>query len=131
MMSDGAGVVEAVAKAWRSSGQATMSFLLLPSMAGWLPSGPVCNLAARQAMASTALPPLFGTGSDGFHARARGWSHAEAATITGRCHCVADAGRDGQIKTGDTVLVLGTAAFQSPRCRSRRMRCGGYCHVVV
>jgi len=36
---------------------------------------------------------------------------------------------DGQIKTGDTVLVLGTSAAFNRRAADREDESGGYCHV--
>jgi len=99
------------AKAWRSSGQATMSFPAssLNGRMGY-PVDQCATSPARQAMASTALPRTFPVrAATAFTHAPRGWSHAEAATIT---TAGVTAWRtlvgDGQIKTGDTVLVLGT-----------------------
>jgi len=63
---------------------------------------------------------LFGTGSDGFHARATRLEPREAATITtaGVTAWRALVG-DGQIKTGDTVLVLGTGGVSIRRAADR------------
>ena len=111
LMSDGAGVVEAVGVgvAEFRPGDHVVS-LFFPQWQDGLPSGHVGGFACTP-----------GDGIDGFAAQyavraatafthaPRGWSHAEAATITtaGVTAWRALVG-DGQIKTGDTVLVLGT-----------------------
>ena len=110
-MSDGAGVVEAVGEGvaeFRPGDHVVSCFF--PQWQDGLPRGPVGDFAGTP-----------GDGIDGFAAHfsiraatafthaPRGWSHAEAATITtaGVTAWRALVG-DGQIKTGDTVLVLGT-----------------------
>src|SRR5580704_3648928 len=109
LMSDGAGMVEAVGEGvaeFRPSDHVVSCFF--PQWQDGLPWGPVGDFAGTP-----------GDGIDGFAAHfsvraatalthaPRGWSHAEAATITtaGVTAWRALVG-DGQIKTGDTVLVL-------------------------
>jgi len=100
-------------------------------MAGWATQWDQCATSpARQAMASTAFAAHFSVrAATAFHARRpRGWSHAEAATITtaGVTAWRALVG-DGQIKTGDTVLVLGTGGVSNRRAADREDDgCGGY-----
>jgi NADPH:quinone reductase-like Zn-dependent oxidoreductase len=111
LMSDGAGVVEAVGECvveFRPGDHVVSCFF--PQWQDGLPRGPVGDLAG-----------MPGDGIDGFAAHfsvraatafthaPRGWGHAEAATITtaGVTAWRALVG-DGLIKTGDTVLVLGT-----------------------
>ncbi|GLQ50044.1 NAD(P)-dependent alcohol dehydrogenase [Dyella flava] len=111
MMSDGAGMVEAVGDGvveFKPGDHVVSCFF--PQWQDGLPSGPVgvftdtpgdgidgfaSHFSVRPATAFTRAP--------------RGWSHAEAATITtaGLTAWRALVG-DGQIKAGDTVLVLGT-----------------------
>jgi NADPH:quinone reductase-like Zn-dependent oxidoreductase len=111
LMSDGAGVVEAVGEgvAEFQTGDHVVS-CFFPQWQDGLPREPVGDLAGTP-----------GDGIDGFAAHfsvrpttafthaPRGWSHAEAATITtaGVTAWRALVG-DGQIKAGDSVLVLGT-----------------------
>jgi NADPH:quinone reductase-like Zn-dependent oxidoreductase len=112
LMSDGAGVVEAVGEGvaeFRRGDHVVSCFF--PQWQDGLPRGAVGG----------DLTGTPGDGIDGFAAQfsvraatafthaPRGWSHAEAATITtaGVTAWRALVG-DGQIKAGDTVLVLGT-----------------------
>ena len=111
LMSDGAGVVVAVGEgvAEFQRGDHVVS-CFFPQWQDGLSTEPVGNLAGTP-----------GDGIDGFAAQfavrpataftlvPRGWSHAEAATITtaGVTAWRALVG-DGQMKAGDTVLVLGT-----------------------
>ena len=111
LMSDGAGVVEAVGEgvAEFRPGDHVVS-LFFPQWQDGLPSGHVGGFACTP-----------GDGIDGFAAQyavraataftraPRGWRHAEAASITtaGVAAWRALVG-DGQIKAGATVLVLGT-----------------------
>jgi NADPH:quinone reductase-like Zn-dependent oxidoreductase len=111
LMSDGAGVVEAVGEGvteFRLGDHVVSCFF--PQWQDGSPREPVGDLAGTP-----------GDGIDGFAAHLsvraatafthapRDWSHAEAATVTtaGVTAWRALVG-DGQIKTGDTVLVLGT-----------------------
>jgi NADPH:quinone reductase-like Zn-dependent oxidoreductase len=111
LMSDGAGVVEGVGEgvAEFQAGDHVVS-CFFPQWQDGPPSEPVGDLAGTP-----------GDGIDGFAAHfsvrpttafthaPRSWSHAEAATITtaGVTAWRALVG-DGQIKAGDSVLVLGT-----------------------
>jgi NADPH:quinone reductase-like Zn-dependent oxidoreductase len=128
-MADGAGIVEAV-------GDGVTEFAPGDSVVStffphW-PAGP-----AFQGVGNFAATP--GDGADGFAAEyvvrpasaftlaPRGWSHAEAATITtaGLTAWRALVG-DGQLKAGDTVLTLGTggvsiAALQIAKAMGARV----------
>ena len=123
LMSDGAGVVEAVGEGvaeFRPGDHVVSCFF--PQWQDGLPSGPVANLASTPGDGIDGFAAHFSVrAATAFTHAPRGWSHAEAATITtaGVTAWRALVG-DGQIKTGDTVLVLAPAVFPSPRCRSRR-----------
>jgi NADPH:quinone reductase-like Zn-dependent oxidoreductase len=111
LMADGAGVVEAVGEGVSEFkvGDPVVS-VFFPQWPDGLPTAPVGNFAQTP-----------GDGADGFSAEyvvrpataftktPRGWTHAEAATITtaGLTAWRALVG-DGQLKAGDTVLLLGT-----------------------
>src|SRR5258706_6377299 len=111
LMSDGAGVVEAVGEGvaeFRPGDHVVSCFF--PQLQDGLPSGPVCNLASTPGDGIDGFAAHFSVrAATAFTHAPRGWSHAEAATITtaGVTAWRALVG-DGQIKTGDTVLVLGT-----------------------
>ena len=135
LMSDGAGVVEAVGEGvaeFRLGDHVVSCFF--PQWQDGLPREPVGDFAGTP-----------GDGIDGFAAHLsvraatafthapRDWSHAEAATVTtaGVTAWRALVG-DGQIKTGDTVLVLGTGGVSIAALQIREDdRCGGYRHLVV
>jgi len=113
-----------------SSGQATMSFLLLPSMAGWATQWTSVQPREHARRWHRRLcRALFGTGSDGFHARAtrleprRGRDHYH-----GRCHCVAGAGRR---RTNQNRRYRLSARYRRRFNRRAADReddgCGGYC----
>jgi NADPH:quinone reductase-like Zn-dependent oxidoreductase len=125
LMSDGAGVVEAVGEGvaeFRRGDHVVSCFF--PQWQDGLPRG---------AMGGD-LTGTPGDGIDGFAAQfsvraatafthaPRGWSHAEAATITtaGVTAWRALVG-DGQIKAGDTVLVLGTGGVSIPALQIAKM----------
>jgi NADPH:quinone reductase-like Zn-dependent oxidoreductase len=111
LMADGAGVVEAVGAGVTEFkvGDPVVS-VFFPQWQDGLPSAPVGSFNQTP-----------GDGADGFSAEyvvrvasdftktPRGWTHAEAATITtaGLTAWRALVG-DGQLKAGDTVLLLGT-----------------------
>ena len=114
LMSDGAGVVEAVGE---GVGEGVAEFrpgdhvvsCFFPQWQDGLPS-PVGNPASTPGDGIDGFAAHFSVrAATAFTHAPRGWSHAEAATITtaGVTAWRALVG-DGQIKTGDTVLVLGT-----------------------
>jgi NADPH:quinone reductase-like Zn-dependent oxidoreductase len=79
-------------------------------MAGWAAQGTVGDLAGTPGDGIDGFAADFSVrAATAFTHAPRGWSHAEAATITTAgvtaWRALVD---DGQIKTGDTVLVLGT-----------------------
>jgi NADPH:quinone reductase-like Zn-dependent oxidoreductase len=111
LMSDGAGVVETVGEgvAEFQPGDHVVS-CFFPQWQDGLPSGPVGELAGTPGDGIDGFAAHFSVrAATAFTHAPRGWSHAEAATITtaGVTAWRALVG-DGQIKTGDTVLVLGT-----------------------
>jgi NADPH:quinone reductase-like Zn-dependent oxidoreductase len=110
LMSDGAGVVEAVGEGvaeFRLGDHVVSCFF--PQWQDGLPRGPVGDFAGTPGDGIDGFAAHFSVraATDFTHAP-RGWSHAEAATITtaGVTAWRALVG-DGKIKTGDTVLVLG------------------------
>ena len=111
LMSDGAGIVEAVGEGvveFRPGDHVVSCFF--PQWQDGLPRGPVGNLASTPGDGIDGFAAHFSVrAATAFTHAPRGWSHAEAATITtaGVTAWRALVG-DGQIKTGDTVLVLGT-----------------------
>lgn len=111
LMSDGAGVVEAVGEGvaeFRPGDHVVSCFF--PQWQDGLPSGPVANLASTPGDGIDGFAAHFSVrAATAFTHAPRGWSHAEAATITtaGVTAWRALVGA-GQIKAGDTVLVLGT-----------------------
>ena len=111
LMSDGAGVVEAVGEGvaeFRPGDHAVSCFF--PQWQDGLPRGPVGDFAGTPGDGIDGFAAHFSVrAATAFTHAPRGWSHAEAATITtaGVTAWRALVG-DGQIKTGDTVLVLGT-----------------------
>jgi len=111
LMSDGAGVVEAVGEGvaeFRPGDHAVSCFF--PQWQDGLPRGPVGSFARTPGDGIDGFATHFSVrAATAFTHAPRGWSHAEAATITtaGVTAWRALVG-DGQIKPGDTVLVLGT-----------------------
>jgi NADPH:quinone reductase-like Zn-dependent oxidoreductase len=111
LMSDGAGVVEAVGEGiaeFRPGDHVVSCFF--PQWQDGPPSGPVGDLADTPGDGIDGFAAHFSVRAATAFTRApRGWSHAEAATITtvGVTAWRTLVG-DGQIKTGDNVLVLGT-----------------------
>jgi NADPH:quinone reductase-like Zn-dependent oxidoreductase len=111
LMSDGAGVVEAVGKgvAEFQPGNHVVS-CFFPQWQDGLPREPVGDLAGTPGDGIDGFAAYFSVRpATAFTHAPRGWSHAEAATITtaGVTAWRALVG-DGQIKAGDSVLVLGT-----------------------
>src|SRR5258705_5071043 len=110
LMSDGAGVVEAVGEGvaeFRPGDHVVSCFF--PQWQDGLPS-PVGNVASTPGDGIDGFAAHFSVrAATAFTHAPRGWSHAEAATITtARGTAMRAMVGDGQIKTGDTVLVLGT-----------------------
>jgi NADPH:quinone reductase-like Zn-dependent oxidoreductase len=111
LMSDGAGVVESVGEGvaeFRPGDHVVSCFF--PQWQDGLPRGPVGDLAGTPGDGIDGFAAHFSVRAATAFTRApRDWSHAEAATITtaGVTAWRALVG-DGQIKTSDTVLVLGT-----------------------
>ena len=111
LMSDGAGVVEAVGEgvAEFQPGDHVVS-CFFPQWQDGLPRGPVGDFAGTPGDGIDGFAAQFSVrAATAFTHAPRGWSHAEAATITtaGVTAWRALVG-DGQIKAGDSVLVLGT-----------------------
>jgi NADPH:quinone reductase-like Zn-dependent oxidoreductase len=111
LMSDGAGVIEAVGEGvaeFRPGDHVVSCFF--PQWRDGLPRGPVGDLAGTPGDGIDGFAVHFSVrAATAFTHVPRGWSHAEAATITtaGVTAWRALVG-DGRIKAGDTVLVLGT-----------------------
>jgi NADPH:quinone reductase-like Zn-dependent oxidoreductase len=110
-MSDGAGLVEAVGDGVTefAPGDAVVS-CFFPQWADGLPQAPVGNFAQVPGDGVDGFAVTHAVRPVGAFTRApRGWSHAEAATITtaGLTAWRALVG-DGGLKAGDTVLALGT-----------------------
>ncbi|KMO32568.1 NADPH:quinone oxidoreductase [Methylobacterium variabile] len=111
LMSDGAGLVEAVGDGVTefAPGDAVVS-CFFPQWADGLPQAPVGNFAQVPGDGVDGFAVTHAVRPVGAFTRApRGWSHAEAATITtaGLTAWRALVG-DGGLKAGDTVLALGT-----------------------
>src|SRR5258705_10532537 len=109
-MSDGAGVVKAVGEGvaeFRPGDRFVSCFF--PQWQDGLPSGPVCNLASTPGDGIDGFAAHFSVrAATAFTHAPRGWSHAEAATIT-TAGVTAWRGRvgDGAIQTRDTALGVG------------------------
>lgn len=111
LMSDGAGVVEAVGEGVKefNVGDAVVS-TFFPHWLDGSPTGPVGNFAGTPGDGVDGYATEYAVrAATDFTLAPRGWSHAEAATITtaGLTAWRALVG-DGQLKAGDTVLTLGT-----------------------
>ncbi|WP_133123424.1 zinc-dependent alcohol dehydrogenase family protein, partial [Methylobacterium frigidaeris] len=111
LMSDGAGLVEAVGEGVTefAPGDAVVS-CFFPHWADGLPQAPVGNFAQVPGDGVDGFALTCAVRSAGAFTHApRGWSHAEAATITtaGLTAWRALVG-DGGLKAGDMVLALGT-----------------------
>ncbi|MBY4899172.1 NAD(P)-dependent alcohol dehydrogenase [Cupriavidus sp. AU9028] len=128
-MADGAGVVEAVGEGvtqFRRGDQVVSCFF--PQWPDGLPSGPVGNFRGTPGDGTDGFATEYAVrAATDFTLAPRGWSHAEAATITTagltawRALVV-----DGQLKAGSTVLVLGTggvsiAALQIAKAMGARV----------
>jgi NADPH:quinone reductase-like Zn-dependent oxidoreductase len=111
LMADGAGVVEAVGEGvseFRPGNHVVSCFF--PQWQDGLPRKPVGDLAGTPGDGIDGFASNFSVrAATAFTHAPRDWSHAEAATVTtaGVTAWRALVG-DGQIKAGDTVLVLGT-----------------------
>lgn len=111
LMSDGAGVVEAVGEGVTEYqvGDAVVS-TFFPHWLDGSPTGPVGNFAGTPGDGVDGYATEYAVrAATDFTLAPKGWSHAEAATITtaGLTAWRALVG-DGQLKAGDTVLTLGT-----------------------
>jgi NADPH:quinone reductase-like Zn-dependent oxidoreductase len=124
LMADGAGIVEVV-------GQGVTEFAVGDAVvSGFFPQW--LDGAPRKSVGNFRLTP--GDGTDGFAAEhvvrpaaafthaPKGWTHAEAATITtaGLTAWRALVG-DGQLKAGETILVLGTGGVSIAALQIGRM----------
>lgn len=111
LMSDGAGVVEAVGEGVKefNVGDAVVS-TFFPHWLDGSPTGPVGNFAGTPGDGVDGYATEYAVrAATDFTLAPKGWSHAEAATITtaGLTAWRALVG-DGLLKAGDTVLTLGT-----------------------
>ena len=125
LMSDGAGVVEAVGEGiaeFRPGDHVVSCFF--PQWQDGPPSGPVGDLADTPGDGIDGFAAHFSVRAATAFTRApRGWSHAEAATIT--TGASPPGGRwsaTGKSKPVTTSWCWVPAAFPSRRCRSRRWR---------
>jgi len=134
LMSDGAGVVEAVGEGvaeFRPGDHVVSCFF--PQWQDGLPSGPVCNLASTPGDGIDGFAAHFSVrAATAFTHAPRGWSHAEAATITTPVSLRGGAGRRRASQNRRYRLSARYRRRFNRRAADREDDgCGGYRHVVV